>query len=103
MMAQDFLLNFIVPGVVRARFDYLHNEEKFSHADFVRCPFLLSTRERRMRARIEFLRKLRRAQFDPKKPNYISIEKLCIGNDAEFATKVAEVGVAEFNNFLKTL
>ncbi|ODN01526.1 Transcription termination factor 3, mitochondrial [Orchesella cincta] len=92
-----------VPVSLRRRFDYLHNEEKFSHADFLRWPMLLLTRERRLKERIGFLRKLGRAQFSPEKPNYISAEMLCTGTDADFATDVAKVGVVEFNNYLKTL
>ncbi|CAL8143846.1 unnamed protein product [Orchesella dallaii] len=88
---------------LRRRFDYLHNEEKFSHADVVRCPMLLLTRERRLRERIGFLREVGRAQFSPKQPNYISSEMLVTGTDAEFATDVAKVGVIEYNNYLKTL
>lgn len=97
------LLNFIVPASLRLRFDYLHNEEKFSHADFLRWPMLLLTRERRLRQRIGFLRKLGRAQFDPRQPRYISPERLCTGNDVEWAADVARATVAEYNNYLKTL
>lgn len=64
---------------------------------------LLQTRKRRMQERIGFLKKLGRAQFDPQQANYISPESLCTGNDAEWATDVARVPVAEYNNYLKTL
>ncbi|KAH0617551.1 hypothetical protein JD844_015927 [Phrynosoma platyrhinos] len=70
-------------------FDYLHN---------VFNSKLLRIKERHM-----FLKFLGRAQYDPKEPNYISLEKLVSLPDEVFCAEVAKVEVRDFEIFLKTL
>lgn len=82
----------------------MHNEEKFSHQEFVKYPGIFLTRERRLRERIGFLRSIGRAQFNPKKPNFVSIDMIySSGVDSNFCTTVARASVQEFNNYLKSL
>jgi len=93
----------IDPTALWKRFDYLHNETKFSHEDIARCPEVLLVRESRLKNRIGFLKHIGKAQFDPEKPNYVSFKMVYSGEDSEFATKIAKCSVLEFNNYMKSL
>lgn len=66
-------------------------------------PSILTWRKRRLMERHMFLDKLGRAQYDPKKPNYVSLFALVTGDDATFATEIAKSSVHAYNAFLKTL
>ncbi len=66
-------------------------------------PSGLVNRESRLRNRHLFLKSLGKAQYDPKKPNYVSIKMITHGDDAVFCQRVAKTTVETFNNFLKTL
>ena len=85
------------------RFDYLHNEMAISHADIVAWPNVLRTRMHITRQRHVFLKHIGRAQFDPAKENFVSLQSLVTGRDAEFCDRIAKVPVKQFNDFLKTL
>jgi len=61
------------------------------------------TREHKLRHRIGFLQSIARAQFDPTKPNYISMKGIIDGDDVHFAGTVAKSSVVEYNKYLKTL
>lgn len=68
----------------------------------VQEPEILSCRQIRLKERHLFLLKLNRAQYDPKKANYVSLKSLVSGTDAEFSTEIAKTSVDIFNTFLKT-
>lgn len=76
---------------------------KISHESILKNLGVLTCRDRKLKQRHEFLVKLKRDQFDPTKPNYISLLDLVKGSDVHFATEVAKSTINEFNLFLKTL
>lgn len=85
------------------RFDYLHNTMKISHDRLVLEPQVMSSRLFRLKMRHEYLKYLNQDQYDPTKPNYVSILKLVSGNDSEFCLNVAKTSVERFNSYLKTV
>lgn len=50
-----------------------------------------------------FLEKLGRAQFDPKKENFVPILALAEGTDVDFCKNFAKCTIDDYNHFLKTL
>ncbi|XDA79741.1 hypothetical protein R6Z07M_009713 [Ovis aries] len=57
-------------------FDYVHNVMRVPHHLMVRFPQVFNTRLFKVKERHLFLAYLGRAQYDPTKPNYISLDKL---------------------------
>ena len=99
------ILLFLFLGVhaLSERFDYLHNEMGFSHEHIVRWPSILRTRVCVLRPRYQFLKFLKRDQFDPLRENYVSPQALVTTRDVEFCNTVAKVPIKLYNDFLKTL
>uniref|UniRef100_A0A182IJ00 Transcription termination factor 3, mitochondrial n=1 Tax=Anopheles atroparvus TaxID=41427 RepID=A0A182IJ00_ANOAO len=85
------------------RFDYVHRRMKISHADILKTPDLLLTRDFRIKQRHGFLKFLGKVQYDPKKELYIPLKSLAEGTDEEFVTEIAKSNMECFNRFLKTL
>lgn len=69
----------------------------------VQSPKILTCREFRLKQRHQFLELLGKTQFDPKKPNYISLLALVSGNDSQFSTEIAGSSIQAYNTFLKTI
>ncbi|XP_015601062.1 transcription termination factor 3, mitochondrial [Cephus cinctus] len=86
-----------------ASFEYVHNVMGISHQILSQQPHILLCRKTRIEMRHKFLANLRRAQYDPEKPLYVSPKALVTGTDAEFCQDVAQVPVELFNTFQKTL
>ncbi|KAG6446236.1 transcription termination factor 3, mitochondrial [Manduca sexta] len=89
--------------VLGQRFNYIHNIMKISHSAILESPEVLLSRNFRIKQRHMFLEKLGRAQYDPKKENYIPVKCLIEDTDVEFCKKYAKSNVDDFNMFLKTL
>lgn len=85
------------------RFNYIHNTMNISHDRIVLEPQVMSSRLFRIKQRHEYLKYLNQAQYDPTKPNYVSLLKLVSGNDSEFCINVAKTSVEMFNSYLKTI
>lgn len=85
------------------RFNYIHNTMGISHDRIVLEPQVMSSRLFRIKQRHEYLKYLNRAQYDPTKPNYVSLLKLVSGNDSEFCINIAKTSVEMFNSYLKTV
>ena len=85
------------------KFDYIHNIMGIPHEYMVHIPQVFYSREFRIKQRHLFLQKIHKAQYDPEKPNYISLKDLVTGDDLHFATEVAKSSLATFNLFLKTM
>lgn len=85
------------------RFDYLHNTMQISHERLILEPQVMSSRLSRLKQRHEYLKYLNKVQYDPTKPNYVSIFKLVSGNDSEFCLNIAKTSVEKFNSYLKTV
>lgn len=84
------------------RFNFVHNTMGINHDRLVLEPQVLSSRLFRIKQRHEYLKYLNRAQYDPTKPNYVSLLKLISGNDSDFCLNIAKTSVEMFNNYLKT-
>lgn len=85
------------------RFNYIHNIMNIDQDRIVLEPQVLSSRLFRIKQRHEYLKYLNQAQYDPTKPNYVSLLKLISGNDSEFCLNVAKTSVEMFNSYLKTV
>lgn len=72
------------------RFEYAHHKMKLSQETIVQSPEVLLIRQYKLQQRHEFLKMLKRDQYDPKKPLYVSLLSLVIGTDNEFVTNVAK-------------
>lgn len=96
-------LNFLGRDSILNRFDYLHNTMKISHEDILLFPNTLKCRKSRLKERHQFLLKLNRAQYDPKKENYVSLKQLIEGTDSDFCKNIAKSSVDIYNTFLKSL
>ncbi|XP_069931432.1 transcription termination factor 3, mitochondrial [Oryctolagus cuniculus] len=84
-------------------FDYVHNVMSIPHHIIVKFPQVFNTKLFKVKERHLFLTYLGRAQYDPAKPNYISLDKLVSIPDKIFCEEIAKASVQDFNKFLKTL
>ncbi|XP_041624910.1 transcription termination factor 3, mitochondrial isoform X3 [Vulpes vulpes] len=84
-------------------FDYVHNVMSIPHHLIVRFPQVFNTRLFKVKERHLFLTYLGRAQYDPTKPNYISLDKFVSVPDEIFCEEIAKASVQDFEKFLKTL
>lgn len=69
----------------------------------IQDPGILLCRFNRLRQRHRFLQKLGRDQFNPLKPNYVSLNSLVHASDSEFSTDIAKSSIQIFNMFLKSI
>lgn len=76
-------------------FDYVHNVMRIPHHVIVRFPQVFNTRLFKIKERHLFLAYLGRAQYDPAKPNYISLDKLVSMPDEIFCEEMAKASVQE--------
>ncbi|XP_004697766.1 transcription termination factor 3, mitochondrial [Echinops telfairi] len=84
-------------------FDYVHNVMHIPHHIIVRFPQVFNTRVFKIKERHLFLNYLGRAQYDPAKPNYISLDKLVSIPNETFCENIAKASVQDFEKFLKML
>ncbi|KAM6959050.1 transcription termination factor 3, mitochondrial [Aplochiton taeniatus] len=84
-------------------FDYVHNTMMVPHHLIVKFPQVLMSKYLRIRERHMFLQYLKKAQYDPTQPNYISLDRLFSLPDETFCTEVASAKIEDFDLFLKTL
>lgn len=90
-------------GLLGPNFDFLHNVMGLSHKDILLWPQIFLTRTFIIEQRHRYLVSLGRAQYNPKKENYISLRDLVRGSDADFCENVAKSSVEQFNEFVKTI
>ncbi|XP_036686628.1 transcription termination factor 3, mitochondrial isoform X2 [Balaenoptera musculus] len=88
---------------VTETFDYVHNVMCVPHHIIVKFPQVFNSRLFKVKERHLFLAYLGRAQYDPAKPNYISLDKLVSVPDEIFCEEMAKASVQDFEKFLKTL
>ncbi|XP_068942694.1 transcription termination factor 3, mitochondrial [Petaurus breviceps papuanus] len=84
-------------------FDYVHNVMSVPHHIIVKFPQVFNSKLLKIKERHSFLSYLGRAQYDPQKPNYISLDKLVSIPDEVFCKEVAKASLQDFETFLKTL
>ncbi|XP_006614092.2 transcription termination factor 3, mitochondrial [Apis dorsata] len=83
-------------------FDYLHNEMGLSHTFICTEPKILICRKSRLERRHKVLVELKRNQYDPTKPLYVSLFDLISGTDIDFCEKIAKIPIKIYNDFLKS-
>lgn len=83
-------------------FEYAHDEMQLQHDFIVQIPQILFCRKTRLQQRHLFLVEMKRAQYDPSKPMYVSPLALVSGTDLDFCRDVAKTTVEIYNAFLKT-
>lgn len=83
-------------------FNYAHNEMQLSRDIIVQMPHILLCRKTRLQQRHSFLVELKRTQYDPSKPMYVSPIALISGTDVDFCRDIAKTSVEVYNAFLKT-
>ncbi|XP_005072717.1 transcription termination factor 3, mitochondrial isoform X1 [Mesocricetus auratus] len=84
-------------------FDYIHNVMNIPHHIIVKFPQVFNTRVFKIKERHLFLAYLGKAQYDPAKPNYVSLDKFVSVPDEVFCKEIAKTSVNDFEKFLKTL
>lgn len=82
-------------------FNYAHNIMKLSHNTISKQPKILLCRKHRLQMRHEFLVQLKRNQYDPVKPLYVSPMSLISGSDIDFCKNIANASIDTYNLFLK--
>ena len=87
---------------IQERFDVLHNEAGYSHDLITKLPKCLMVDCLKMKARLKFLQKLGRDQFNPQKPNFVNPEAFATSDDEYFCNNVAKVPIELFNKFQQT-
>ncbi|XP_076462349.1 transcription termination factor 3, mitochondrial-like [Babylonia areolata] len=85
------------------RFDLLHNVMGLTHQHLAAWPAVLRTRRHIVEQRHRFLVLVGRAQYDPRRENYVSLKALVSGRDRDFCHHVAKTSPAQFYDFLKSL
>lgn len=84
-------------------YDFITTHMKIDNNQIVLTPHILEQRLFRIKERHGFLKKIGRAQYNPKLPLYISIDDLCKGTDDQFAIHVAKRPYEEYDSYLRTL
>lgn len=85
------------------RYDYITNVMKIDNQQLLMTPSILRSRFFIIKERHGFLRKIDRAQYNPKLPLYISLDELCKDSNEEFCLNLAKRPYEEFENYLRTL
>ena len=85
------------------RFDYLYYKMELSHETISRFPEALTYSLDHIHCRHQFLKFLKRNQYDPCQPNYVSPYDLLSKTTEEFCEKVSKAPVKIYKSFLKTL
>ncbi|XP_077273658.1 mitochondrial transcription termination factor 3 [Temnothorax americanus] len=83
-------------------FEYAHNEMQLQRDLIVQVPHVLLCRKTRLEQRHLFLVELKKAQYDPSKPMYVSPRALISGTDVDFCRDIAQTSTDVYNAFLKT-
>nr|XP_012223666.1 PREDICTED: transcription termination factor 3, mitochondrial [Linepithema humile] len=83
-------------------FEYAHDKMQLQRDFIVQMPQILLCRKTRLQQRHLFLVEMKRAQYDPSKPMYVSPRALISGTDVDFCRDIAKTTVEVYNAFLKT-
>ncbi|XP_053389563.1 transcription termination factor 3, mitochondrial-like [Mercenaria mercenaria] len=84
-------------------FNYLHNVMELPHELIAKTPIAMDTTRYFLENRHRFLVKCGRAQYDPTKPNYVSLHALLTAKEDIWCVEIAKASVAEYNQFLRTI
>ncbi|KAG8038729.1 hypothetical protein G9C98_000284 [Cotesia typhae] len=84
-------------------FEYVHNEMMISHDIIAQMPLILRTNLDRIKSRHLFLKALKRDQYDPTKPLYVSLDDIASPTDHVFCCKSARTSIELYDMFLRSL
>ncbi|XP_078046551.1 mitochondrial transcription termination factor 3 isoform X2 [Augochlora pura] len=84
-------------------FDYIHNQMNIPHNLIAMQSTALTCRKKRIHQRHQFLVELKRNQYDPTKPLYVSLKDVIGSTDIEFCKNVAKASIETYNLFLKAI
>ena len=88
---------------IQNNFTFLNQVAKLSHHEIAFHPPVLYTPLVNLKSRFAYLKQLDRVQFDPTKPNYVTIKSLIEPDDKEFCRRTAKTSLDDYKKFLKTL
>lgn len=89
--------------IIEANFNYLTSVLKLTNQQIESYPPILQTPLLLIRTRYAFLKHLKRVQFDPTLPNYISLKSMIEPDEAKFIANLRESSLDEYKKFLKTI
>ncbi|XP_060556797.1 transcription termination factor 3, mitochondrial-like [Ruditapes philippinarum] len=84
-------------------YNYIHDVMEIPQDLIVKFGKSLITLRYTLDTRHRFLVKLGKNQYDPTKPNYVSLYDIIVEDDEEFCKETAKTAVAEFNAFLRLI
>lgn len=84
------------------RLDLLHNTMGLKHSAIAKCPKLITSPIIEVRHRFEYLKALKRNQFDPLEPLFVPPTAFYNISDEEFCSKYAKTSLEDYKLFLKT-
>lgn len=99
--AQPKLLDIIRPVLIE-RLDLVHNTIGLSHEMIVKFPGLITGPKLDIKHRSDYLKTLKRNQYDPSKPLYVPPSALYDISDEVFCTKYAKTNLDDYKLFLKS-
>lgn len=82
---------------------FLVDVAKFNNQQLTDYPEVMRASLVQIKSRYSFLKTLKLDQFDPTKPNYVSLKDLIETDDKYFCTKIAKSSIQEYESFLKSL
>jgi hypothetical protein len=89
--------------LIELNFDFLYNEMNISRQRLMDYPPILKQSFQQLRTRCLYLKYLKRQQFDPTKPNFVSLKDLCLKTNELFCQYVTKTSIQQYLNFMKTL
>ena len=88
---------------IELNFDFLTNEMNISRQRLMDYPPILKQSFQLLRTRCIYLKYLKRHQFDPTKPNFVSLKDLCLKTNELFCQYVTKTSTQQYSDFMKTL
>ena len=91
-----------IPGRkgVEKRLHYVEDTMNIPRSAIIHFPQVFRIRMDRLQTRHKFLKQIKRDQFDPSKPNYVSLDAMLLSDDETFCQNVAKSTIGAFNDFL---
>jgi mTERF domain-containing protein len=89
--------------LVEQNFIYLTQVCKLTHTFIATFPPVLVVPLHLLKSRYAYLKYLNRAQFEPTKPNFISLKSLIEPDEIQFCRNSAKTSSEQFKKFLKTV
>ncbi|CAF1039172.1 unnamed protein product [Adineta ricciae] len=89
--------------LIELNFDFLYNEMNLSRERLLDYPPVLKQSFQQLRTRCLYLKYVKRLQFDPTKPNFVSLKDLCMKTNELFCQHVTKTSLRHYLDFMKTL